>query len=159
VSGESLTPLNDRLQVLQAEEAAAFERSQSAAAALKDEWTVSRDLFEPWTDALRRNEEPTPDQLREWTSDLLAAISERGLVLSLDPRSPGHRALVAIDPAIRQEASEAQYAAGQARSARVAFEVANQAELAAEKDYAAAKNFREKIDTAECIEEIRAALA
>ena len=158
MSAESLTPLRDQLEVLKAEEQAAGDRYQVASAALKNEWEISRDLLTPWTYSMQRNEELSSDELREHTDNLLAQIRERGLVLSLDPRSPGHRALVVIDPAVRTEASAATFAAGQARSARIAFEASNAAELAAEKSRAAAKKFAETVEAGEDIGAIREAL-
>ena len=154
----SPTPLADQLEALRAEEAAAHSRYQLAQAALREDWKISAELLTPWSYAMRRNEELSDDQPREYTDRLLSEIQKRGLVLSLDPRSPGHEALVVRDPRISEELDASIAAAGEARSARVAFEQNFAQSLAEEKSKAAAKKFAETLEAGESIEDIRSAL-
>ena len=155
---DSLTPLADELSRLRSEEKAAAARYQAATAALKNEWELGKELISEWWDGGERDKQPTPTELRQRTEYFLKTLQERDLALGLDVGMPGHRALVPVNPGLREEATAAQYAAGQARSARIAFEAKHAAELAAEKSAAAARQVRDAL-AGDDVDKIRQTLA
>jgi hypothetical protein len=148
-------PLHAELAELQADEGAARERSEDLAARVRGEWRTSEALLKPWWS--RRDRSPTTEELREWTADPIAQVTERGLALALD--SPGHRALAVVDPALRDEAADARKRYAAARQRRIAFERAHADGLKFERAKAEAERLRDTLAESDDPDEIRRALA
>jgi hypothetical protein len=135
--------LRGKLRRLEASEADAHERVKETALALREEWRLSEQLLAPWTTASARREEPTREQLKLWTEALLDEVQRRHLAFALDPRQPGHRAVVVIDPEASAAHGRALRDQGVAREARQAFARDNADALREEASREEVARFRE----------------
>ena len=154
----SNTPLADELSRLKAEEKAANEYAKAAQKAVSQEWEIGKELLSPYWDNGERDKAPSAEQLRERTDHFIKTLQDRGLALALDPGMPGHRALVPVDPALRERATTAHYEAAQTRTARITFEGRNASARHAEKSAAKAQEVRDAL-AGDDVDAIREALA